>query len=179
MRKKNFKDLILGGARSGKSRLAQQWAEHSGLPVTLIATGQALDMEMAQRIQHHQQHRPPNWRVIEEPFFLAQALVRAAGEEQVVIVDCLTLWITNLFGQKEGMWEEERQGLFEVWPDLKGRVILVANETGLGITPLGHLTRRFVDESGRLHQELAVLCDRVVFMVAGLPLYLKGEGWRC
>lgn len=169
-------DLILGGARSGKSRLAEQRARASNLPVTYIATSQALDAAMTERIAIHQQQRPPEWSLVEEPLALADALRRACASEQCVLVDCLTLWLTNLLlDQNPQRMVNEQQQLLDLLPHLKGQIILVSNETGLGVVPLGELTRRYVDAAGWLHQSLAQISDRVTFCVAGLPMILKGE----
>jgi adenosylcobinamide kinase/adenosylcobinamide-phosphate guanylyltransferase len=169
-------ELILGGARSGKSRLAERRALASGLAVSCLVTGEARDAEMAQRIAHHQARRPAGWSVIEEPLQLAAALRRAAAAERCLLVDCLTLWLSNLlFADADGSrLAAETAALFDVLPTLPGRILLVSNEVGLGIVPLGEETRRFVDEAGRLHQQLAALADRVTFVAAGLPLALKG-----
>jgi adenosylcobinamide kinase/adenosylcobinamide-phosphate guanylyltransferase len=169
-------ELILGGARSGKSRLAERRALASGLAVSCIVTGEARDAEMAQRIAHHQARRPAGWSVIEEPLQLAAALRRAAAAERCLLVDCLTLWLSNLlFVDADGSrLAAETAALLETLPTLPGRILLVSNEVGLGIVPLGEETRRFVDEAGRLHQQLAALADRVTFVAAGLPLALKG-----
>lgn len=168
-------DLILGGARSGKSSLAEQMATASGLAVTYIATSQPLDEEMRQRIAHHRQRRPAHWQLVEEPLALARVLREHAAAERCLLVDCLTLWLTNLLLQEDGQrLEQERQALLEVLGELPGRLILVSNETGLGVVPMGELSRRYVDEAGWLHQALARRSDRVQFCVAGLPMLLKG-----
>jgi adenosylcobinamide kinase/adenosylcobinamide-phosphate guanylyltransferase len=170
-----MKELILGGARSGKSRLAEQRALASGLPVTVLATATADDAEMQARIRHHQERRPPSWGLVEEPLALAAALRAHAAPERCLLVDCLTLWLTNLLcAHDETRLEAERDALLMALPELPGRIILVGNETGMGIIPLGELSRRFCDEAGRLHQEVAQCCDRVIFTVAGLPHVLKG-----
>ena len=168
-------ELILGGARSGKSRLAEQRAADSGLRVTYIATSQALDGEMAARIEHHRARRPAHWGLVEEPLALARVLREQAAPERCLLVDCLTLWLTNLLMLDDAArLAAERQALLETLPELPGRVILVSNETGLGVVPLGELSRRYVDEAGWLHQALAAACQRVTFTVAGLPMVLKG-----
>jgi adenosylcobinamide kinase/adenosylcobinamide-phosphate guanylyltransferase len=168
-------ELILGGARSGKSRLAERLAAESGLAVTYIATSQALDGEMSARIRHHRERRPLHWGLVEEPLELARVLGEQAGADKCLLVDCLTLWLTNLLMlEDEARLQAERHALLESLASLPGRVILVSNETGLGVVPLGELTRRYVDEAGWLHQALAERCERVVFTVAGLPMVLKG-----
>jgi adenosylcobinamide kinase/adenosylcobinamide-phosphate guanylyltransferase len=168
-------ELILGGARSGKSRLAEQLAHHSELAVTYVATSQPLDAEMEARIQHHRERRPAGWGLVEEPLALAQVLREQAGTDKCLLVDCLTLWLTNLLMlDNPARLSAERSALLECLPDLPGRTILVSNETGLGVVPMGDLSRRYVDEAGWLHQALAERCERVVLTVAGLPMLLKG-----
>lgn len=169
-------ELILGGARSGKSRLAERLATESGLAVTYIATSQPLDAEMSERIAHHRARRPTDWALLEEPLELASVLREHASADQCLLVDCLTLWLTNLLMLDDpARLAEERDALLECLAALPGRVLLVSNETGLGVVPLGELSRRYVDEAGWLHQALAERCERVVFTVAGLPMILKGE----
>lgn len=169
-------ELILGGARSGKSRLAERLALESGLPVTYVATSQPLDNEMAERISHHRARRPAEWALIEEPLALAQVLRENAHQERCILVDCLTLWLTNLLMLDDPLRQaEERDALLDCLATLPGRVLLVSNETGLGVVPLGELSRRYVDEAGWLHQALAERCQRVTFVMAGLPMVLKGE----
>ena len=176
-----MKELILGGARSGKSRLAEARARESRLAVFCVVTAQARDAEMAQRIREHRQRRSANWKVIEEPLSLAAALREHAAPDRCLLVDCLTLWFSNLMHVgTPSVWEStmkrERQALLETLPLLTGHVILIGNEVGMGIVPWGELSRRFCDEVGRLHQDLASVCDRVTLTVAGLPLDLKGKG---
>lgn len=174
-------ELILGGARSGKSAYAEQQARQSGCAVTVIVTAQPLDAEMAARIEHHRARRPADWRTCEAPLDLAAALRAAAGEDRFVIVDCLTLWATNHLCPPDQLatnalpanWSAARDELLEVLPRLEGRIALVANEIGLGVVPLGEATRRFVDEAGWLNQALAQRCDNVTLVAAGLPLRLK------
>ena len=169
-------DLILGGARSGKSRLAEQLARHSGLAVTYIATSQALDGEMSARIAHHRERRPAGWALVEEPVELGRVLREQAAPERCLLVDCLTLWLTNLLMlDDDTRLAMQRDALLESLGELPGRIILVSNETGLGVVPLGELTRRYVDEAGWLHQAVAERAERVQFCVAGLPMLLKGE----
>jgi adenosylcobinamide kinase/adenosylcobinamide-phosphate guanylyltransferase len=167
--------LILGGARSGKSRLAEQLAAGTGLAVTYIATSQPLDGEMNQRVALHRARRPADWALVEEPLALAQVLRETAASERCLLVDCLTLWLTNLLMLDDAdRLAAEREALLDCIGALPGEVIFVSNETGLGVVPLGELTRRYVDEAGWLHQALAERCQRVVLTVAGLPLTLKG-----
>jgi adenosylcobinamide kinase / adenosylcobinamide-phosphate guanylyltransferase len=168
--------LILGGARSGKSALAERLASDRARHVVYIATAQALDGEMGARIAHHRARRPSEWSLVEEPLALGSTLRAQARHDRLLLVECLTLWLSNLLGQPDtgARFDVERAALFDALVNLPGDVVFVSNEVGLGITPMGELTRRFVDEAGRLHQTLAQRCDRVVFVAAGLPLTLKG-----
>ncbi len=168
-------ELILGGARSGKSRFAECLAAESGLAVAYIATSQALDGEMTERIAHHRERRPAHWTLVEEPLQLARVLREQAAANRCLLVDCLTLWLTNLLMLDDAVrLAEERDALLECLDGLPGRILLVSNEAGLGVVPLGELTRRYVDEAGWLHQAVAQRAQRVTFMVAGLPMTLKG-----
>ena len=170
-----MQQLILGGARSGKSRLAECLADESRLPVTYIATSQPLDGELSERIALHRQRRPAHWRLIEEPLQLVRVLRDNAATDACLLVDCLTLWLTNLLMLEDpARLQAERDALLDCLAELPGEIIFVSNETGLGVVPLGELTRRYVDEAGWLHQALAERCQRVVLTVAGLPLTLKG-----
>ncbi len=170
-----MKTLILGGVRSGKSRLAERLATDSGWPVTYIATATAQDDEMRARIAAHRARRPAGWSVVEEPIALAAVLRAHAHVDRCVLVDCLTLWLTQLLTTEDtNALERERAALLTVLPGLPGRIILVSNETNMGITPLGELSRRYCDAAGLLHQALAQRCDRVILTVAGLPHFLKG-----
>jgi len=168
--------LILGGARSGKSRLAEKLASDSGLNVIYIATSQPLDGEMNQRVALHRARRPDTWALVEEPLELARVLKENAEQGRCLLVDCLTLWLTNLLMLDDPQrLAQEREALLDCLAQLPGEIIFVSNETGLGVVPLGELTRRYVDEAGWLHQALAERCQRVVFTVAGLPMTLKGS----
>lgn len=170
-----MKELILGGVRSGKSGFAERRAKMSGLAVTCIVTAQPNDQEMAARIRHHRENRPASWRVVEEPVALAGALKKWAAPGQCLLVDCITLWLSNLLHADQSTFAREREHLVATLPALAGEIILVSNEVGMGIVPLGELSRRFSDEAGRLHQDLAKICDRVTLVVAGLPLAVKGN----
>lgn len=168
--------LILGGVRSGKSRLAERLAQQSDCPVIYLATADAGDAEMAARIAHHRSTRPANWKTVEAPIALASAMEQHAAADRLLLVDCLTLWLTNLLlATDTGTLTRERDALLERLPRLPGNVILVSNETSMGIVPLGELTRRYCDEAGWLHQAIAAQSDRVILTVAGLPHYLKGS----
>lgn len=170
-------ELILGGTRSGKSRLAEQRAADSGLAVHYIATcAPRDDAELQARIAGHAARRPAHWTLSETPLALAAELRAQARAERCLLVDCLTLWLTNLLLEPDpGRLAAEREALLACLPALPGRIILVSNENGLGIAPLGELTRRYLDEAGLLHQQLAQRATRVQLCVAGLPLLLKGE----
>jgi adenosylcobinamide kinase/adenosylcobinamide-phosphate guanylyltransferase len=166
--------LVLGGARSGKSRYAQQLAETSGKVPVLIATAAAGDAEMAQRIARHQAERSAHWQVVEEQVNVAEALHREAAADKVVVVDCLTLWLSNLMLGSRDI-EAHCEALAQLVPALPGPVIFVSNEVGLGLVPETALGRAFRDAQGRLNQTLASVCETVVFVAAGLPLRLKPE----
>ncbi|HEU0197789.1 MAG TPA: bifunctional adenosylcobinamide kinase/adenosylcobinamide-phosphate guanylyltransferase [Nevskiaceae bacterium] len=171
-----MRTLILGGARCGKSALAQRLAGANGGDVVYIATATAGDAEMATRIAHHRAERPAMWTTIEEPLALAAALRKQAHPGRTIIVDCLTLWLTNLLLSREpASLDAERAALLTALPELPGDVLFVSNEVGCGIVPADALSRRFVDESGRLHQALAARCERVLRVVAGLVQPLKGR----
>lgn len=171
--------LILGGARSGKSALAEKLATESGLPVTYIATAQVYDAEFGERVAHHKVRRPDHWQTIEQPFNLGAALQQHAKPRHCIIVDCLTLWLAQCIcpdckRPDDLNWQAERASLLETLPTLPGTVYLVSNEVGMGIVPLGEINRRFQDEQGRLNQAVAQLADKVSFVAAGLPITLKG-----
>ncbi|MES1953628.1 bifunctional adenosylcobinamide kinase/adenosylcobinamide-phosphate guanylyltransferase [Salinisphaera hydrothermalis] len=167
--------LILGGARSGKSAFAEREAlATSGAERFIyIATADAHDDAMAARIAHHRAHRDARWQTVEAPLQLGATLVQHDAPDTVILVDCLTLWLSNALAAD--CWEAERAGLIEALSACRGRVLLVSNEVGSGVVPLGELSRVFVDEAGRLHQALAGLCARVSLVVAGLPLDLKSS----
>ncbi len=164
--------LILGGARSGKSRHAEALVESQSGRCRYIATAEARDAEMAERIAHHQLRRGPRWQTTEAPLDLVGALRRTAGPEGAVLVDCLTLWLSNLMGAGADI-AAETGALVAALPALDGPVVFVSNEVGLGIVPDNALARRFRDDAGHLHQAVAAAADRVVFMVAGCPLQIK------
>jgi len=176
-------ELVIGGARSGKSAYAGQCAleyiqsnlKSTNGGVLLIATATAGDDEMAARIHHHQMSRPDDWQTIEEPIKLANALTQASERSEFIIVDCLTLWLTNLLAIDNEQRQREIALVFSIVPELTSSVIFVTNEIGMGVVPLGEETRRFVDEAGRLHQRLAAQCQRVTQMVAGIPNRVKNE----
>lgn len=180
--------LILGGARSGKSALAERLARESGKDVVYLATAHAGDGEMGERIAHHRARRPAHWPTVEESLGLAGVLRRECSAGRLVLVDCLTLWLTNLMlcgdaplpesGKLSlpARFDQERAALLDVLDaGLPGELILVSNEVGMGIVPMGALSRRFADEAGWLNQEVAARAHRVILVAAGLPLVLKGD----
>ena len=171
-----MKTLVLGGVKSGKSRFAESLAGESQLPVTYVATATAGDEEMQRRIDHHRRHRPSAWRLIEEPVALGRIMSEKTGQNHCLLVDCLTLWLSNcLVDDDETRFDTERASLLDAMQSFSGTLIMVSNETNLGVVPMGTLSRRFCDEAGLLHQQLAGLCDQVVVTMAGLPLYLKSN----
>ncbi|ASP48786.1 bifunctional adenosylcobinamide kinase/adenosylcobinamide-phosphate guanylyltransferase [Cognaticolwellia beringensis] len=206
----NKVQLIIGGARSGKSSLAEQYAKLSNLPVTYIATAQAFDTEMQQRIAQHQAERPEHWSLVESPFLLAKAIESAIASSAstsgiCILVDCLTLWLSNSLCKPSvdndsivdgnlnfcnlDYWQQEKAQLLTVLERIqlqkntqtsasferRVEIILVSNEVGHGIVPMGELSRQFVDQAGWLHQAIAKIADNVEFVMAGLPLTLKSS----
>jgi len=163
--------FVLGGARSGKSAHAERLVTALPSPWTYIATAQAFDDEMRERIAIHQGRRDGHWRTIEAPLDLASAL-EGVGEGVPVLVDCLTLWLTNHMLAEHDL-EQECGRLVEVLKKPKGAWFVVSNEVGMGIVPDNALARRFRDEAGRLNQRVAAIADRAIFMVAGIPMQMK------
>ena len=161
--------FVLGGARSGKSRYAEALTTAHPAPWTYIATAQAFDAEMRERIAEHRLRRCGDWRTVEAPLDLPEAVAAARGP---VLVDCLTLWLTNLMLGEHAL-KPALARLAEALDGAVGPVVLVSNEVGLSIVPDNALARAFRDEQGRLNQQIAALSDRVVFMVAGLPMVVK------
>lgn len=174
MQYRNGVSLILGGARSGKSAFAESLAESSGRQLVYLATSEVFDGEMAQRVDQHKARRGPEWQVLEEPLALAQQLGSVANDKTCVLVDCLTLWLTNLMMGKADI-EEECGRLTETLTGLapEAGVLLVSNEVGQGIVPFKRMAREFRDHAGRLHQDIATIADHVWFITAGLPQKLK------
>lgn len=166
--------LILGGARSGKSAYAEKLAAmHRGRRIYL-ATAQARDAEMQERIKAHRQRRGEGWKLIEEPVNIAPIMAGYQDIDTFILVDCLTLWLSNLM-EKNGDVESETQLLIHALTQSQATIVLVSNEVGLGIVPDNALARAFRDAAGRLNQQIATACNEVVFMAAGLPLYMKGN----
>jgi adenosylcobinamide kinase/adenosylcobinamide-phosphate guanylyltransferase len=164
--------LILGGARSGKSRYAERLVLASGLTPVYVATAQALDAEMAARIAQHRARRGASWRTIEESIDLADVLLGTCRSDRAVLVDCLTLWLTNLMVAQRPVQADSAR-LLELLPSLPGTLVLVSNEVGLGVVPTDAMARAFIDHAGWLHQRIAEQADVVVLMAAGLPVHLK------
>lgn len=182
-------ELILGGQRSGKSRCAEQraadWLNAPQRSAVLLVTAHAGDDEMRQRIAHHQRERAarlPALECLEVPVALAPAIRQQSAPDRLVVVDCLTLWLTNLLMPLTGEslsdreWRQQCDALCEAIGKAPGPVRLVSNEIGLGLSPMSAQARRFVDELGRLHQRVAACCDRVTLMVAGIEVPVKREG---
>ncbi len=163
--------LVLGGARSGKSRHAEALIEALPGPWAYIATAQAWDDEMTARIAEHRARRPADWITLDVPIEVPEA-IRGLPEGRPVLVDCLTLWLTNLILAEHDTVAAGR-ALIEACAQATAPIVLVSNEVGLGIVPDNALARRFRDEAGRLHQAIAARAGRVVFMVAGLPMQVK------
>lgn len=164
--------LVIGGARSGKSSYAEKLASLSGKNVIYIATAQAYDDEMQARIQQHQDQRPDKWETIEEPINIDQVISDNSLISNCILIDCLTLWLTNLLCEKRDV-AACKQTLLDALQQSFSDIILVTNETGMGIVPMGQLTRRYCDEAGWLHQMIAAVADEVVLMVAGIPVLIK------
>ncbi|MFO6424994.1 bifunctional adenosylcobinamide kinase/adenosylcobinamide-phosphate guanylyltransferase [Motilimonas sp. KMU-193] len=183
--------LILGGARSGKSRYGEQLALQSKHRVNVLVTAQVYDQEMQQRVAAHRQQRPATWQTTETPFDLGNAITQHHQTGDCLLVDCLTLWVTNELlrfdiehqgAQLSQHWQQQKQQLLDALALAKqqdqdkqvvGDIILVSNEVGMGIVPMGAINRRFVDETGWLHQSIATLADEVYWVVAGLPQRIK------
>ncbi|RBO80073.1 bifunctional adenosylcobinamide kinase/adenosylcobinamide-phosphate guanylyltransferase [Marinomonas aquiplantarum] len=169
-----MKHLVMGGVRSGKSAFAQDLVAATGKPVCYVATSQVWDDEMAQRVERHKLNRPEQWQLIEEPIALAATLNRLNNAQQAVIVECFSLWLSNLLClEDDQVFERELQSLLKAVEQFQGDLVLVSSEVGLGIMPMNALARRFADEAGMLNQALAKLTDRVTFVAAGLPMPLK------
>lgn len=173
-----MKTLILGGVKSGKSREAERIATQHGSGVSVIATALPGDDEMKQRIARHQQQRPTDWQVEEVPYELAATLHRFSNNgtaRAVVIVDCLTLWLTQLLCSQDYSQAIDRHidTLIDAVTQFNGHLVLVANESGLGVTPTDPLSRQYLDCAGVLHQRVAAACDNVTLMVAGIPMVVR------
>lgn len=166
--------LVLGGARSGKSRFGEKLVLSSGLDPVYLATGRAHDEEMSERIAIHRERRGKSWNTIEEPLALSDALVQSCSPGSAILVDCLTLWVTNLMMAKANVTTEYRE-LVSTFGNLKAPVVLISNETGLGIVPENAMAREFRDLAGEVNQAVAEIADEVWFVAAGIPLALKPQ----
>ena len=167
--------LVLGGARSGKTGFAERLAMRNGHKPAYLATATVLDSEMEDRVRTHQVQRAGRFRTIEEPIDLAGAIASTAKSSDIILVDCLTLWITNMLEESIDV-ADAVEDLANTLSELKAaRVILVSNEVGLGIVPDNAMARHFRDLAGSAHQRLAEICDDVYFVIAGLPMTLKGD----
>ena len=165
--------LVLGGARSGKSAFAERFAQASGLAMHYVATGRAWDGEMQARIDVHRDRRGDEWQTREEPLELAACLKALDAPGHVVLIDCLTLWITNLMMENRDV-SADFERLYAWLPQATARLVFVSNEVGLGIVPDNRMAREFRDHAGRLHQKIAEASAEVYFIAAGLPLKMKG-----
>lgn len=183
-------NLIFGGARSGKSAFAEQMARRlieGRQEVLYLATARAGDAEMQERIAHHRARRPAEWGTLEQSLELGATIMAHSRTDNIILVDCLTVWLSNLLFSEEADFPEiglitpppqfalQRQALLNALVQAPGQIILVSNEVGMGIVPMGAVSRWFVDEAGRLNQSVAAIADNVVWVAAGLPLYLKGQ----
>ncbi|KVD77575.1 adenosylcobinamide kinase/adenosylcobinamide phosphate guanyltransferase [Burkholderia sp. ABCPW 14] len=174
--------FVLGGARPGKSAHAERLAAAGGRPVTYIATARVADDEFAERVAHHRARRPVGWALVEAPVELARAIMQLDEPNACVLVDCLTLWLTNLLcpadgqGVDDALCDARVAELEAALRATRAQVIVVSNEIGFGVVPLGADTRRFVDTLGRVNQRIAALATRVTLCVAGLPVTVKHEG---
>ncbi len=169
-----MRHLVLGGVRSGKSAYAEQLVADTEQEVCYLATSQVWDEEMAARVRIHQERRPSHWQLIEEPIALAARLNALSAGQQSVLVECLTLWLTNLIClEDEARFAAEKAALLEAVANFEGELVLVSSEVGLGIMPMNAMARRFADEAGLLNQQLAKLTERVTLVAAGLPMPLK------
>jgi adenosylcobinamide kinase/adenosylcobinamide-phosphate guanylyltransferase len=169
--------LITGGCRSGKSRFALDYANQHFSKKLYLATCEALDEEMAQRIEHHKKMRSPEWQTIEEPIEIVNKIRRYGDEVEVILLDCITLWLSNLLMRRKDDPEimEEISRFMDTIKEKQTSLILVSNEVGLGIVPVDPLSRRFRDLSGMTNQRIAEVVNTVVLMVSGIPIFLKGK----
>ncbi|MFZ6678450.1 bifunctional adenosylcobinamide kinase/adenosylcobinamide-phosphate guanylyltransferase [Undibacterium sp. Tian12W] len=190
MKSAHSTSLIFGGARSGKSAFAEQLTSKLSdgkQEVLYLATARAGDAEMQERIAHHRARRPADWGTLEQSLELGATIIAHSRTDNIILVDCLTVWLSNLLFSESTNFPEighitppsqfavQRQALLDALVQAPGQIILVSNEVGMGIVPMGAVSRWFVDEAGRLNQAVAAIADNVVWVAAGLPLYLKGQ----
>ncbi|MGB0733737.1 MAG: bifunctional adenosylcobinamide kinase/adenosylcobinamide-phosphate guanylyltransferase [Pontibacterium sp.] len=170
-----MKTLVLGGARSGKSQHAECLARETGKKLVYVATAQVFDQEMEARVALHKARRDEQWTLVESPTELHETLTRISSQDTCVLVDCLTLWLTNhlLDDSLNQAINQTVAALVQQLQDLPGDTIFVSNEVGWGIVPMGELSRRFQDEAGRMNQQFAAACDQVILTVAGIPMTIK------
>lgn len=169
--------LVLGGARSGKSAYAEKLAAQTMQKVVYVATAKVRDKAIEERVTLHQQSRPSEWLTVECPLDLGAVLQEHASKGNTILVDCLTMWVTNMLCEEDSkkVLAAQKQSFFESLGTVKGNVVFVSNEVGMGIIPMGEITRDYVDIAGRLHQDIATLADKVLLIVAGLPMVLKDK----
>ena len=169
--------FITGGCRSGKSRFALNYANDHFTSKIYLATCEALDAEMAERVESHKKTRGPEWRTVEEPIQIADRIIEQGNHAEVILLDCITLWLSNLLMK----WDDEERISGEVnrfmdaLNETRSSLVIVSNEVGMGIVPVDPLSRRYRDLSGTVNQKIAEAAQTVVFMVSGIPLYLKGK----
>ncbi len=190
MKSAHSTSLIFGGARSGKSAFAEQLAgrlSDGQREVLYLATAKAGDAEMQERIAHHRARRPAHWATLEQRMDLGASIMAHSRADNIILVDCLTVWLSNLLFSETTDFPEigaitpppqflvQRRALLDALSLAPGQIILVSNEVGMGVVPMGAVSRWFVDEAGRLNQAVAALADNVIWVAAGLPLYLKGQ----
>lgn len=168
--------LVLGGARSGKSSWALRHVESHYSSYLFLATARVNDDEMAERVRLHRESRGTRWKLLEEPLEVPRTLRTGPGDAEAVLVDCLTVWMSNVLIEKgEAAVESYQDGLLEALSQRDRTIVIVSNEVGMGIVPETYLGRFFRDTAGRFNQRVAAMADRVVFMIAGLPMALKGD----
>lgn len=171
------KILITGGCRSGKSRFALNYANQHFSEKLYLATCEVLDEEMARRVEHHKKMRGPEWQTVEEPVEIVDRIRHHGNVAEVILIDCLTLWLSNLLIKWDNDLRtmEETDRLIHIIKESQTSFILVSNEVGMGIVPADPLSRRFRDLSGMMNQRMAEIMDTVIFMVSGIPIFLKGK----
>lgn len=172
--KNNTRIFILGGIRSGKTKFACKTAQDSGLDVIYIATAKAIDQEMTERIYQHQSERPVNWGLVEESLYLAKTLETYAKPDRFLIVDCLTIWLSNLLMSENHILCTEVNKFLNILPKINGNILLVSNEVGHGIIPDNILARKFSDKIGLIHQAVAKDCNQVFIIISGIAKMIKG-----
>ena len=167
--------LVLGGTRSGKSSWALHYTEAQYRSHLFIATARALDEEMAERIRLHKSSRGPDWQLVEEPIEISKALRTRCGDVEAVLIDCLTVWLSNVLLEKgDQKIEPYQDDLLKTLSAREQTIVVVSNEVGMSIVPENPLGRKFRDLSGQINQKIAAIADKVIFLTAGLPMYLKG-----